>query len=74
MSEPTILLVGGPYNGRRIADIGTVIIKMEIAAKWPLVEGTPCGDAVYEPNAERTHAFWVGNDWNCTHVATIGGE
>ena len=67
----TIELAGGPHNGRHIEDRGTVAIKMWIAQQWPMVEGTPCGFAVYEPNADRTHAFWLENVWDGTYVETI---
>lgn len=70
-NDMQIELVSGPYNGRRIEDLGTVAIRMEIAERWPQQDGDKCGAAVYEPNAERTHAFWLNNVWDGTHVETI---
>jgi len=67
-----IELTGGPYHGRRIQDRGTVCIRMEVSERWPQQEGDKCGFAIYEPNGERTHAFWLENKWDGTHVETIG--
>jgi crotonobetainyl-CoA:carnitine CoA-transferase CaiB-like acyl-CoA transferase len=64
MNEPkAIKLVGGPYNGRVIADCGAVVIKMCIY-DGPPRKGVRCGVAHYEPNEDRTMAFFLTNEWD----------
>ena len=66
-----ITLHGGPYNGRCIEDLGMVQIKMGIAERWPQQPGDESGFAVYEPNKDRTRAFWLVNVWDGKHVENI---
>lgn len=58
----TITLVGGPYNGREIEDSGAVEIRMGLSKDGRNI-GAEIGEAIYEPNPERTHAFWRDNNW-----------
>lgn len=60
-------LIGGPWNNRLIHDIGTTDQKMSIYSAFgkdrrPRI-GCKCGYAIYEPNEERTHSFWLDNVW-----------
>lgn len=58
-------LIGGPYNGRVLEDSGTVTIRM-LLLDGGRVKGARCGEAVYEPDDERKHAFWLENRWDGT--------
>ncbi len=58
----TIKLINGPYNGREIEDSGAVKFLMGLGNKV----GDRCGMSIYEPNPERTLAFWLQNDWDGT--------
>lgn len=60
-------LIGGPYNGREIEDSGAVIVRMALA------DADKLGMATYEPNQDRTLAFWVGNEWHGKKVGEIEG-
>lgn len=57
-----IKLINGPYNGREIEDSGAVTIRMCVSTDGE-TPGAPVGDAIYEPNGDRSLAFWSGNDW-----------
>lgn len=61
-----IRLHGGPWNGRKITDLGTKIIRMSIAKKWngnrPAI-GSESGIAHYDPTPDRTSAHWSHNEW-----------
>ncbi len=57
-----IKLINGPYNNREIEDSGAVVFVMGIWTKGKVI-GTELGEATYEPNEDRTLAFWVGNTW-----------
>ena len=61
-------LIGGPWNNRIIHDIGTVTQKMTIYSEYDEnrkpVPGCKCGYALYEPNEERTHSFFLHNIWD----------
>ena len=61
-----IKLINGPWNNKKIIDSGVVSIKMSIAKSWengsPAI-GAESGYAIYEPNEERTLAFWRENVW-----------
>lgn len=56
-------LINGPYHGRIIDDIGTVVQKMPIYRKRKLNEVT-CGYAFYEPSEDRLFSFWRENVWD----------
>lgn len=60
-----ITLINGPYNGRQIEDSGAVSIRMAIYDGGE-TQGAKIGHATYEPNEERTAAFWLGNTWEGT--------
>lgn len=57
-----ITLINGPLNGTRIKDLGTVQIQM------PLREGQEAGarigTSIYEPNEDRSLAFFLENQWH----------
>lgn len=57
-----ITFVNGPYNARQIEDSGAVLFRLAIYDGGEQV-GATTGEAIYEPNAERTHAFWSHNNW-----------
>ena len=66
-----ITLHGGPWNGRKIEDLGSDTITMAIAERHEPDGRTPAigfrvGSAVYEPNKSRTAAFWLENAWEGT--------
>jgi lysophospholipid acyltransferase (LPLAT)-like uncharacterized protein len=69
-----IQLINGPFNGRRITDLGTVRIPMGIASKIkngrPAI-GAKSGSAIYEPDSNRRRAFWLRNQWDGITVANI---
>jgi hypothetical protein len=48
-----------------LEDSGTVTIRMLIL-DGGRVKGARCGEAVYEPDDERKHAFWLENRWDGT--------
>lgn len=58
----TILLVGGPWNNRRIEDSGACVIRMVIYDGGEVV-GATVGEAIYEPGEDRECAFWLDNNW-----------
>lgn len=75
-----ITLHGGPWNRRKIDDLGTVTIRMFIATRYTttvtgtkkVAHGAQVGSAVYEfcPwTEERTEAFWLENEWTGTCVS-----
>lgn len=70
MNRPQIQLVNGPYDGRMLDDSGAVVIRLALSSDGT-VEGAMLGEACYEPNAERTLAFWEGNHWLGTLVAVM---
>lgn len=61
-------LIGGPWNNRIIHDVvGSGVQCMPIYSSFdrdnkPL-PGCKYGYANYEPNEERTHSFWLSNEW-----------
>ena len=55
-------LINGPYNGREIADSGTVVCSMCIYDPCERV-GAIGGIATYEPSADRSLAFYLGSTW-----------
>lgn len=61
-------LIGGPWNNRLIHDIGTSNQKMSIYSEFTKDRkpkpGCKRGYAIYEPNEERTHSFWLENVWD----------
>lgn len=61
-------LIGGPWNGRIIHDIGTVNQKMVIYSEFDEdrkpIPGCKTGYAIYEPNEDRMHSFWLTNVWD----------
>lgn len=63
-----MILINGPYNGRNIADAGTVTVAMCIYSDGIRV-GSVCGVATYEPSADRLLAFWLDNTWTGPIVA-----
>lgn len=62
MNIKKIKLINGPYNGREIEDVGTVIIRMDVSTNGEM-PGATIGDATYEPNDDRSLSFWNGSDW-----------
>lgn len=69
-----IALHGGPWNGRKIKDSGTVRVALAIARKWegnrPKI-GTEVGTAYYEHAPGRKTAHWSHNEWEGTLEAII---
>lgn len=57
-----IKLINGPFNGVEIEDSGAAAYHIGMGSK----PGDRCGFAIYEPNKERTHAFWLDNKWEGT--------
>lgn len=68
----TIALINGPYDGREIEDSGAVRIRMGVSTDGDNI-GAAIGEAVYEPNPERTLAFWSNNLWKGTLEEVIPG-
>ena len=62
-------LIGGPYNDREIDDCGAVTLQMCIWDGGVSKLGVNTGIAIYEPNEDRTLAFWLTNKW----LGTIEG-
>lgn len=70
-------LIGGPWNNRIIHDIGTCNQKMVIYSEFENKQPKPgckCGYAVYEPNEERTHSFWLENSWDGILEGVVSGD
>lgn len=61
----SITLINGPYNDYVIEDSGTVLIRMAVYDPAQVI-GARVGDAIYEPNKERTLAFFNRNVWHGT--------
>lgn len=64
-----IVLRGGPWDGMRLDDSGAEVIQMCVATKYDetglrAAKGAKVGRAIYEPNEERTEAFWLENKWD----------
>ena len=62
-----IKLINGPYNGIELEDSGAVRLNMALGFK----PGHLSGNAIYEPNEDRTLAFWLTNEWDGTIEETI---
>ena len=68
-----IRLISGPSHNRKIADSGTVQIKIGISKRWQ--NNRPCpgyesGYAIYEPSVDRSKAFWLTNVWDGITILT----
>ena len=68
MNSKKIKLINGPHDGREIKDRGAVVIRMSLSTNGETL-GATIGDAFYEPNDDRTLAFWNGNVW----LGTLNG-
>lgn len=55
-------LINGPYDGREIEDLGSVVVRMAVY-DGGLIPGATIGEAIYEPNETRELAFWSDNRW-----------
>lgn len=64
-------LVGGPYNAREVADIGTTRQKMPVYRTLPSGK-VESGYAIYEPDSWRVQSFWLENIWDGSTLEEAG--